>query len=354
MVSSCALYYPTIDISDEAWLKNAYLFWDGIRTIVPQSLEGKAYHNNTSQFLEGEGYLQPILVNPSEPVVRNLVSKVKRYAKSKEGIACLNQEVSFNNDSNPYSDDRAAFYLHSEKLPLVRQEMLEDKVGNDGWARVSGNFANFYMTLLANDIANRKSLTLLTDTPTLANLTTKYSENSVKPYLMVGVSASATCQSMLIRIIIDGIKIDPLTSIYDLKSFKDHHRDELNNFRNGLDEISNLNVPDGIDYEGMAQAVGDIYERKVKLAYNDLKAALKGARINFLSDVSSLLYTGITTVVLDTLTNLSKPMQLLTGAGIYVAAKSIRDYTNKRNIKKTSKMSYLLSIEKYLNFNLQK
>lgn len=348
MISSCALYYPTIDICDEAWLKNAYLFWDEIRTIVPQSLEGKAYHNNTSRFLEGEGYLQSILVNPSEPVVRNLVSKVKRYAKSKEGIACLNQEASFNNDSNPYSDDRATFYLHSEKLPLVVQEMLKDKVGNDGWARVSGNFANFYMTLLANDIANKKSLTLLTDTPTLANLTTKYSVNSFKPYLRAGVSASATCQSMLIRMIIDGIKIDPLTSIYDLRSFKEHHRDELNNFRNGLDEITSLNVLDGIDYEGVVQAVGDIYERKVKFAYNDLKAALKGAHINFLSDVSSLLYTGITTVVLDTLTNLSKPMQLLTGAGIYVAAKSIKDYTNKRNLKRACKMSYLLSIDKEL------
>lgn len=354
MVSSCALYYPTIDIYDEAWLKNAYLLWDGIRTIVPQSLEGKAYHNNTSRFLEGEGYLQPILVNPSEPVVRNLVSKVKRYAKSKEGIACLNQEVSFNDDSNPYSDDRAAFYLHSEKLPLVIQEMLEDKVGSDGWARVSGNFANFYMTLLANNIANRKSLTLLTDTPTLANLTTKYSENSVKSYLRDDVSASATCQSMLIRMIIDGIKIDPLTSIYDLKSFKDHHRDELNNFRNGLDEITSLNVPDGIDYEGMIQAVSDIYERKVKLAYNDLKAALKGARINFLSDVSSLLYTGITTVVLDTIMNMSKPLKLLTGAGIFVAAMSIKDYTNKCDIKRTSKMSYLLSIDKELGIKRMK
>ena len=84
------------------------------------------------------------------------------------------------------------------------------------------------------------------------------------------------------------------------------------------------------------------------MAYNDLKAALKGARINFLSDVSSLLYTGITTVVLDSLTNLSKPVQLLTGAGIFVAAKTIQDYTNKRDLKRTSKMSYLLSIGKEL------
>jgi len=349
MVSSYALYYPTIDIYDETWLKSAYLFWDGIRTIVPQSLEGRAYHNHTSQFLEDEGYLQPILVTPSENIERNLVSKVKKYAQSEEGIACLNSVIPNSSHRNPYSDDRAAFYLHSEKLPYEIQEILKDKIGDEGWIRVSEDFANFYMTLLANDIASRKSLALLTDYSTLAGLTTKCIEDSVMPqFTAAGMPPSATCQSLLIKMIIDGIRIDPKTSFIDLRSFKKHHRDELNNFRNGLDEITNLNVPNCIDYEGMVQTVDDIYERKVMSAYNNLKAALKGARINFLSDASSLLYTGITTVVLDSLTNLSKPVQLLTGAGIFVAAKCIKDYTNKRNIKRTSKMSYLLSIDKEL------
>jgi len=55
-----ALFYPTIDISDEEWLKNAYLFWNGIYTIVPESIAGNAYRNNTSSFLEDEGFLKPI------------------------------------------------------------------------------------------------------------------------------------------------------------------------------------------------------------------------------------------------------------------------------------------------------
>ena len=38
MIFSKALYYPTIDISVEDWLKPAYLFWDGIRTIVLESM----------------------------------------------------------------------------------------------------------------------------------------------------------------------------------------------------------------------------------------------------------------------------------------------------------------------------
>ena len=34
-----ALYYPTIDIQNEAWLKSAALFWDRIETIVSESEE---------------------------------------------------------------------------------------------------------------------------------------------------------------------------------------------------------------------------------------------------------------------------------------------------------------------------
>lgn len=286
------------------------MFWDGIRTIVQQSLARQAYRNRSTQYLEDEGYLQPILVNPSESIVRNLVSKVKKYAQSEEGIACLSSVIPNNSHRNPYSDDRAAFYLHSEKLPYEIQEILKDKIGEEGWIRVNENFANFYMTLLANDIASRKSLALLTGSSTLAGLTTKCIEDSVKSqFTAAGMSPSATCQSMLIKMVIDGIRIDPKTSFQDLRSFKNHHRDELNNFRNGFDEITSMKVPDGIDYDGMVQTVrDDIYERKVKLSYNDLRAALKGARINFLNDISSLCYTSISTVFLDTLTNLSKPM----------------------------------------------
>ena len=31
-----ALYYPFIDIQNEKWLKTALLYWDEIRTIVPE------------------------------------------------------------------------------------------------------------------------------------------------------------------------------------------------------------------------------------------------------------------------------------------------------------------------------
>ncbi len=74
---SKALYYPTIDISDEDWLKTAYLFWDGIRTIVPESMADKAYGNNTTMFLAEVGFLEPIIVRPDSNIIRPLVKVVK-------------------------------------------------------------------------------------------------------------------------------------------------------------------------------------------------------------------------------------------------------------------------------------
>ena len=126
-----ALYYPTIDIKDEDWLKNAFLFWDGICTIAPASLGMNAYHNNTTQFLEDEGFLSVIKVNPESPEVRDMARVVKKYAQSEEGMAYLNLRLPDGIYSSPYDDERSEFYLHNEKLPFEVQQLIADKIGDD-------------------------------------------------------------------------------------------------------------------------------------------------------------------------------------------------------------------------------
>jgi len=56
-----ALYYPSIEIKDEQWLKTSLLYWDELRTIVPESIENP-YTTNSTQFLFNEGILRPIRV----------------------------------------------------------------------------------------------------------------------------------------------------------------------------------------------------------------------------------------------------------------------------------------------------
>ena len=49
-----ALYYPTIDIQNDRWLKSAVLFWDKIETIVPESEERPYRRRNTRILHENE------------------------------------------------------------------------------------------------------------------------------------------------------------------------------------------------------------------------------------------------------------------------------------------------------------
>lgn len=347
---SKALFYPTIDIPDEDWLKTAYLFWDGIRTIVPESMADRAYGNNTTMFLAEVGFLEPIVVRSDSRLLRPLVNVVKKYAQTEEGMACLNQRAPEDVYINPYDDERSQFYLHHEKLPFEVQELVADKIGRDGWARVSDNFADFYMTLLANRIASQKSLELLTPSSPLSNLAAGFSaETYHQPYSLAHSRNDAIGRAMLTKLIIDGITIDPLTSIDDLRIFKERYHSELLNFRDGFDEISKMDLPPDITIEGLEQRARDIYETKFLGAYRDLQESLNGFGIHFLvGGMGTIAFSDVSTSFSQLLNGLNHPVQLTIGAGALLAYKGYKTVKENREIKRKHKMSYMLAIEREL------
>lgn len=345
-----ALFYPTIDIQDEDWLKTAYLFWNGIRTIVPESLADYAYHNNTTQFLADIGFLQPVKVNPNSPSVKSLVKVVMKYAQTNQGMACLYQTPPVGLYTNPYDDERSQFYLHHEKLPFEIQRLVGDRIGPDGWARVSDNFADFYMTLLANKIANQKSMDLLSSSIPLETFSTNFSIDTYQDRFSIAHSrAESIGRCILTKMIIDGITIDPLTSFDDLLFFKEKHHLELKRFKEGLKEISNMNIPPDITIEGLEQMAMDIYKNSFLVAYQDLQSSLKGFGIKFLvGGASALIFTDVSSTMNELLSNLQMPTQLTIGAGAVLAYKGYHSIKERTNIKRKHRMSYLLSIEREL------
>ena len=79
-----ALYYPTIDIHNEVWLKSAALFWDRIKTIVPES-EENPYRRRSTRYLQDEGILFAHRVNPYSEEVKGLEEDVLKYIDTSEG-----------------------------------------------------------------------------------------------------------------------------------------------------------------------------------------------------------------------------------------------------------------------------
>lgn len=241
-----ALYYPTIDIRNEEWLKSAVLFWDEINTIVPSSIRNP-YQENTTQYLADEGILKPISVNPDIDIVENLTEDTINYLNTNEAFQLLTQNnsryVTLHRDKLPREVSRL-FDIHPEKLPHEIQYQLRHNMTKDGWFRVDSNFAVFYMTLLANKICEHQSIALLTDNPLTSNLTDKvrldnqiaikgrdYYERRHERYINL-------TQGLLTNLIIEGVSIKETSSLDDVVKFKKRHRDELGLFRTNIANLT--------------------------------------------------------------------------------------------------------------------
>ncbi len=79
-----ALCYPWMDITDEAWLKTSLLYWDSVRTIVPESVD-TPYSSETGRALQVAGFLLPLRVHSRMEELRELTDDVRTYVSTNEG-----------------------------------------------------------------------------------------------------------------------------------------------------------------------------------------------------------------------------------------------------------------------------
>lgn len=349
-----ALYYPTIDITNEDWLKTAVLFWDEINTIVPSSI-ANPYQENTTQYLADEGILKPSRVNPEQDLVEELTTDTLNYLNTNEGFQLLTQGGNrfsvIHRDKLPRDVSRL-FDIHPEKLPYEVQHILRRNMTGDGWFRVGSEFAAFYMTLLANKICDINSIALLTDNVLTANLTDKvrldnqiaikgrdydFHHHRHERYIHLA-------QGLLTNLIIEGIKIKPSSSLVDVVEFKKSHRDELGLFRSNIAKLTQ-NVSKDKGFEAIRQEVEDIYKDDFLPAYNNFKKALSGSGIKWVSDnfmKISVISTSATALPMALL-GLTLPHALIAGAGVSLITSLVSYNEDKKERLRTNPYSYLLA-----------
>jgi hypothetical protein len=137
-----ALYYPTIDIHNEQWLKSVALFWDKIETIVPES-EECPYRRKSTRVLHENETLFSHKVNPNSEDVKEIEEDVIQFMDTPEGkksfIKPKNRPAtSVTNRRCQYDDVEVEreyiehrlheryedFYIHVQKLPMILRERL--------------------------------------------------------------------------------------------------------------------------------------------------------------------------------------------------------------------------------------
>jgi hypothetical protein len=349
-----ALYYPTIDISNDGWAKSAALFWDGIQTIVPQSFNDP-YKNRLSKTLQDEGILTPLRVNPDMELVESLSHDVAKYLQTNEGFGLLIKGKVNNRRIHREKLPRELGRLigvYPEKIPYIVQQMLREQFDRNDWVPMDGRFARYYMSLLANSICERDRLVLLTDDILASDLVQKAKVdnhiiiNPTDEYrYRYGEDYRATLnlsEGIIANLAFEGIQFSPDVDILDIIKFKRKYKDELGRFRENLSKLAQ-GVSKNMNYEQIQAYSRDIYINQFEPSYNDLKQALNGYKIQWIPDnLMKISFFSTSATALPTyLLGASVPVALMIGAGISVVASMI-SYNQQRTEKlKSNPYSYL-------------
>jgi hypothetical protein len=354
-----ALYYPTIDIHNEDWLKNAILFWDEINTIVPVSIDDP-YQTDTTQYLSSEGILKPLHVNPDNVFIDELTTDVLKYFRTTEGHILLTNSKDRRTTlrkNKLHLNEKSLFEIHPDKLPYEIQKLLKHSIAENGWFRVNSNFSFFYMTLLANKICEKKSIALLTDN----NLTSDLNDivrldnrlnlegNDYDFYKsMKNEKHINMAQGLLTNLVIKSINISKSTSLEDIIIFKKKNKNELGKFRINVAELTKDIQNADFTFEQMKQQIEDIYNDKFLPAYNDLKKALESAGVKWTTDnfLKVSFFSTSTTAIPMTLLGLSLPQALLSGAGVSIVSSLVSYNIGKKKMLRKNPYTYLLLANK--------
>lgn len=358
MAFTRALYYPSIDIYNERWLKTAILYWDEINTIVPNSLE-EPYTNGATRFLVEEGVIRPLRVTPDMEPVKEMAEDVFKYLQTSEGYQAL-------------CPSGHGYTIHPEKLPFEIQSMLRAHPGNlrylledtidDYWSRgrryrVSESFGNYYLTLLANRLCDYYHLSPLTDNPNLL----AFGEKS-RFDILAGIGYPnyledhsererfrhnhlRFAQGLLIELSFKGITISDEVAFEDILFFKREHQDELGLFRTNIENLTK-DIPTDASLEQIYQYVQDTYRNRFLPEYRNLQRSLRGAGIRWIAEnfLKVSFYATGTTAIPTALLGLPIKSALLAGAAVSLISSAISYNVEKREALRQNPYSYLLSL----------
>jgi len=173
MSSEIALYYPYIHFQEDAWVKQAALYWDKVSRIVPEGYEHKLHDSDVVKKLK-EKDDAIIDRTPSHTVVRS-VSQELLYVLNTYGDAL---QAHLSPDSYLDSDSSSLAYIYHTKMD---HELVDALVhtglgtfrdwrgdGDTEWLGVHPKVGHAYMTALASSMGSRGSLSVVSDNPHFA------------------------------------------------------------------------------------------------------------------------------------------------------------------------------------------
>ena len=275
-----ALYYPSMEFRDVAWLKGMLLFWDGIRRIVPESYTPDD-DDEVKPFLEA-GIIKSI--DPRQDAAR-IADEFSSKLEEKEYTAAALSDIQGSEDP-----ERELYYrMHPDKVDSRLRDLLsaqEVSIATRDWLYVSEEFGRYYMFYLANSIAESRGLAKITDSTEAWTASTYFDyEGRIDVDTPFEQSKQLIAALMLRDFVPANIEAIPAVS---LLSFREKHRDErrrfLESIKTYVTKISNISDPQTIQ-----DAVNE-YKKDVEDSIKDFKESLGSLRFTSLTGIKAIAF----------------------------------------------------------------
>ncbi len=236
------LYYPTIDIQDGQWLRNAVLYWDKVASIVPYD-NYSDYSPEVLYLKECEIYnpIFPQLVFSSEYATDFFSTIIRRIERSNKNFEIKTEPYKAQNDHGQIIIHNKKIYnpalfdhIHHKKFPSNLLDYLVDKryakyYKDNEWLEIESRIAEIYMRTLAEFAVKSYSEDIVLGTDKFERQHDIYSH--ARPQFNT-VCLSLEFNNCLPRPI-------PDIGFEQLLDFKERRKQEFQQFRKKLRELEN-------------------------------------------------------------------------------------------------------------------
>lgn len=308
------LYYPTIDIPRNDWLRHSLLYWDEVSSIVPKSWDDRFLINLSPEihYLLDEGQFRPI--KPED-----LISKGDNWQEFENFQQEFQECVSSPNFRKFINDRRQSFSqyrIHQNKVgetykvhanktsdsiySFLKEQGLANRDGDSEWINFESNTALLYMSLLAKYLADIDS-----NQTTIGTDYVSYEKFNFK-------RVSEKDGFPVVSFILNNVLPTPRENVPFEKiiSFKKKREQNLRHFKKTMSDFQSK-ISDASSNAEMKEIAINFQETLLK-GVDDLTAVLKDNRIDF--EIKSL----------KSLINLKTPTSIvtaLTAAGAVINSK---------------------------------
>lgn len=330
---STALYYPTIEFRNYDWLWRAALLWDRVYRIVPTSYTPEDPPNVQALIDGGE---IGIAINPEAYAASVAKDFMEKLEHGGWGAAAL----SFRNEEQ-YA------LLHPEKVDVYLREMMiargATKAGD--WLRVPEEFAALYMTFLANEVARRNKLTLLSDDSAAWTGSTYFAyDGEVDEFPHEGLD------HLLATFVIREYSPEGVLGITptELLRFREKYRDERQRFfaaiRSAAERLSECEDP------AVVRAHVEDIKRDIEAALKDYKGSMSVLGVAGWTGLTSVAFPMAQSVAAELVGKELNPENLTVLGTVGAAVGLVSGLTNwneqRKAANRAAEYSYLMHLRK--------